>query len=136
MFVLFVLIVVVVVVVVVAAVAVVVVATPNIKAAGGGVGGGGAPPILLRFKVAVFVHFSPQTISCGFFSCFFWCGVRSSFPNLRTRLPPRRHASLSSKRSRGAQPPCAVRDFDNSDIIPSIITIIMIILINNCLYYL
>ena len=36
----------------------------------------------------------------------------------------------------GGAAPCAVRDFDNSDIIPSIITIIMIILINNCLYYL
>ena len=52
-------------------------------------------------------------------------GVRSSFPNLRTRPPPRRHASLSSKGSRGAQPPCAVRDFDNSAINISIIVIII-----------
>ena len=39
-------------------------------AGGGGWGGAGAPaPILLRLKVAVFVHFLPQTISCGFFFC-------------------------------------------------------------------
>ena len=113
-----------------------------------GGGGGGAeppPPIPLRFKLAVFLHFSPQTISRGFFSCFFseptfplpscspphpqaWCSF--FFPNLRTRPPPR-HAYLSSKGSRGAQPPCAVRDFDNSVVI-IIVIIIMIIVVIVC----
>ena len=88
----------------------------------GGVGGVSEPPppqLFFALKLLYLFTFHLKRFRAAFFSCF-WCGVRFSFPNLRTKPPPRRHASLSSKRSRGAQPPCAVRDFDNSVIITSI----------------